>query len=405
MTFLSIAVSFYLFKNKVYPFEQAGDKIIEISNDLLTDEGNLVTPEIVNTSIHKINSKKLKRDYDHIAILAEDKDTTTLLGVKGNGSLSTEIKIGIVIDQITYEKKSQTIEVETIYNIEDSQRVTDILIQDERIFLSYVNVNDVGFAGLRIDEIIIEENQSIKNILIYQTSFTSPPYVINASGGKMAIDGNNNIYLGVGTFNKDYLIDEANQPFGKILVAKLNSNNETLKFKIHAIGTRNVQGLVWSKFFKQLIATEHGPQGGDEINLIKKKNYGWPHVTYGVPYGKENTEGLFADSGGARYGSHDDYQEPIFAFIPSIGIKSIEQMGPDQYTFPYWSNNFIITSTRGIFRSKIINDSFGYRMVFMEKLLECDSSDACRDLAISRTGIIFTNSMQIITRNKSSNGN
>lgn len=104
--------------------------------------------------------------------------------------------------------------------------------------------------------------------------------------------------------------------FGKILsFEKNNFLTEKLSPKIYSMGHRNPQGI--TKIDKMIFSVEHGPKGGDEINkIIKKKNYGWPKVSYGTKYAF-NKYNLSHENEG--------YEEPIFAFIPSIGISSINQ--------------------------------------------------------------------------------
>lgn len=99
------------------------------------------------------------------------------------------------------------------------------------------------------------------------------------------------------------------------------------------MGHRNPQGLYYDKEKNILIFTEHGPKGGDEINInmdIKNgiKNYGWPVASYGLPYNEFNlndeAEKKIANFA-KFYKSHSDYGfvEPIKFFNPAIGISEI----------------------------------------------------------------------------------
>ena len=95
-----------------------------------------------------------------------------------------------------------------------------------------------------------------------------------------------------------------------------------------------------------ILSAEHGPRGGDEINLIKfGNNYGWPISSYGEPYYKEkfykteNSKNSFF-----YYKNHSDYgfSEPVYAFVPSIGINQIIKV-PDSFSI-FWKNNYLVTS-------------------------------------------------------------
>ena len=74
-----------------------------------------------------------------------------------------------------------------------------------------------------------------------------------------------------------------------------------------------------TKIEESFFSVEHGPKGGDELNkIIKGKNYGWPKVSYGTQYEYE-------DSGKAYEVNHEEnqFEEPIFAFVPSVGISAL----------------------------------------------------------------------------------
>lgn len=72
--------------------------------------------------------------------------------------------------------------------------------------------------------------------------------------------------------------------------------------------------------------TEHGPKGGDEINIVTEGgNYGWPRVTYGTSY-----DALYWRGGGDMH-DHGQYVEPAYAFVPSIGINQAIEVGPPSH--------------------------------------------------------------------------
>jgi len=124
---------------------------------------------------------------------------------------------------------------------------------------------------------------------------------------------NNNLLISVGTPTHDSdVIDNLSQNveylYGKMLLLEnLENLNEKLSIKIFSLGHRNPQGL--TKINKVLFSTEHGPQGGDELNKIEQgKNYGWPNISLGTRYGGKSYDN--------KYGKK--YKNPIFSFSPSI---------------------------------------------------------------------------------------
>jgi len=91
---------------------------------------------------------------------------------------------------------------------------------------------------------------------------------------------------------------------------------------VYTYGHRNPQGLALNPSTNEIWETEHGPRGGDELNLIKKgENYGWPLVSYGINY-----DG--ADISGKK---HAGYKEPVFQWTPSIGACGLAYLTSDKY--------------------------------------------------------------------------
>jgi glucose/arabinose dehydrogenase len=101
---------------------------------------------------------------------------------------------------------------------------------------------------------------------------------------------------------------------------------------VYTLGNRNVQGLAVHPLTGDIWATEHGPMGGDELNILKKgANYGWPLVTYGVDYSGEivskETEGK-------------GFESPVTQWTPSIGICPAEFVAGE--SFPKWKDNLLV---------------------------------------------------------------
>jgi glucose/arabinose dehydrogenase len=103
--------------------------------------------------------------------------------------------------------------------------------------------------------------------------------------------------------------------------------------EIWSYGHRNPQGLAINPDTGALWETEHGPQGGDELNLIEKgKNYGWPVIGYGVNY----TVGTEIHK--TRY--HEGMEQPRAFFVPSIAIAGLAFYNGDK--FPNWKGNAFV---------------------------------------------------------------
>ncbi len=146
-----------------------------------------------------------------------------------------------------------------------------------------------------------------------------------------------------------------NSIFGKILFIDI----KTKDFEIFSKGHRNAQGL----FAKDdiILSTEHGPKGGDEINKIEfSKNYGWPIASYGKSYAKKDLKYL-------KSHKENGFQEPLYAFVPSIGISQLIIL-PDTFNSE-WQSSALITSLNGrsIYRVKFEDDNFD-KIIYVEKI-------------------------------------
>ena len=149
--------------------------------------------------------------------------------------------------------------------------------------------------------------------------------------GSSNIHLNDSIFFSLGTpekhISKNSPLAQSNDSmFGKILELKkedlrniINDKTNILKITPFSKGHRVPQGL--THLNNKIFSTEHGPKGGDELNLIiKGKNYGWPTVSYGTNYLKSNGGG-----GKAISVNHEikNFEEPLFSFIPSVGISAL----------------------------------------------------------------------------------
>ena len=174
------------------------------------------------------------------------------------------------------------------------------------------------------------------------------------SGGRMLMDGPEHLLVVTGDHSiYEWYLDEhpeerplapgADFHFGKLLRIELVSG----EVEIVAEGFRNPQGFARDAD-GNLWQTEHGPQGGDELNLLKPGlNYGWPHVTHGIQYG--NKVWPYSEV----QGRHDEFEKPIYAWIPRIGISNL--IVSDSRYFPLWKDDLLIASliTHSLYRVRL----------------------------------------------------
>jgi cytochrome c2 len=133
---------------------------------------------------------------------------------------------------------------------------------------------------------------------------------------------------------------EPDADYGKTLLIDL----ATREHRVFTMGHRNPQG-VYKAADGRVWLTEHGPQGGDELNLLRDNaNFGWPDVTYGTDYG------ITAWPRSKTPGRHDHFQQPAHAWLPSIGVSDVIEI--DSKLFPIWRGNLLAgsLSTRSLYR-------------------------------------------------------
>ena len=179
---------------------------------------------------------------------------------------------------------------------------------------------------------------------------------------------------------------ESTNLYGKVI--RINKNN--YKSEIISTGNRRPQGIIWDYEEQRLFLTDHGPRGGDEINLIKKnKNYGWPYSSIGIPYTKEqkkiNLENFNGSYNALNYPSSIKFEDPIYSFVPSIGISDIGKnfINGD---FDIWGNNFLIGSLkdRSVYS---VNISSSSQVKYAEKIY---IGERIRNISTSKKNILLS---------------
>lgn len=112
---------------------------------------------------------------------------------------------------------------------------------------------------------------------------------------------------------------------------------------VYSWGHRNPQGLALNPVTGDIWETEHGPMGGDELNIIGKgKNYGWPAITYGIDY---DGKPISADSVKAGM------EQPIIFWRPSIATSNLVFIKGDKY--PAWQNNLLVCGMKFLYLERL----------------------------------------------------
>lgn len=163
----------------------------------------------------------------------------------------------------------------------------------------------------------------------------------NRWGCRFIFDDNGLLYFTIGDMARAVDSQDPRKPSGKTF--RIHPNGKIPKGNpfvgiaaalpaIYTIGNRNVQGLAMHPVTRQIWATEHGPMGGDEVNILKKGgNYGWPIVTYGVDYSGDVV---------SEVTENERYQPPVVQWTPSIAVCPAEFVVGKQ--FEKWKHNLLV---------------------------------------------------------------
>ncbi|MFN3999580.1 PQQ-dependent sugar dehydrogenase [Algoriphagus sp.] len=144
---------------------------------------------------------------------------------------------------------------------------------------------------------------------------------------------------------------------------------------IWTYGNRNPQGLVYDKANNRIWEVEHGPMGGDELNLIEKgKNYGWPVITYGINYNGTPITDITEKEG---------MEQPKHYWVPSIATCGMTLVTSDKY--PTWKGNILVAALAKQHIARVEMDGTTY--VGEEKLLQ--DIGRVRQVAESPDGYIY----------------
>ena len=213
----------------------------------------------------------------------------------------------------------------------------------------------------------------------------------NASGSRIAFGLDGKIYLTTGAPFDDSSQD-LSSPYGKVL--RLNQDGsipadnpfvgqEGALGEIYSLGHRDQLGLTVHPVTGAVLAAEHGPNGGDEVNLILPgKNYGWPVATFGRAYdGSRQTDKPWEEG----------IELPIVLWIPSIAPSGLIIYNGDK--FPAWKGNLFAGSSRegeidgtGHLERVVFNDDLGE--LRRESLLT-GLHQRIRDVDVSPDGYIY----------------
>lgn len=178
-----------------------------------------------------------------------------------------------------------------------------------------------------------------------QTLFEVPDSLLvrkgNRWGSRFLFDRDGYLYFSIGDMARGEASQDAGKAPGKVYrIHPDGSIPEDNPYAgepgaleaIFTIGNRNVQGLDQHPATGAIWATEHGPMGGDELNILKKgANYGWPVISYGIDYDGDPVSDKTKQEG---------MEQPVVQWTPSIAVSAARFI--DSPLFPGWKTNLLV---------------------------------------------------------------
>ena len=201
---------------------------------------------------------------------------------------------------------------------------------------------------------ILENNSLTDQKIIYKADDI---YYSNNTvhyGTRIVFDKEGYLYFSIGDRGERNQAQLLDYPNGKIHRlhddGSIPKNNPFIQEKnaiksIWTYGNRNPQGLAIHPVSAIIFETEHGPRGGDELNILSSgKNYGWPEITYGKNYSGTTI---------TKYTHKEGMEQPVIHWTPSIAVCGIDFY--DGEVFKNWKNNLLVSSLKfeNLYRLKI----------------------------------------------------
>ncbi|EOW6643507.1 PQQ-dependent sugar dehydrogenase [Cronobacter muytjensii] len=259
--------------------------------------------------------------------------------------------------------------------------------ESRRVWLSYAEAGSDGKAGTAVGYgRLSDDMQRLEN---FKVVFRQQPKLStgNHFGGRMAFDGKGYLFIALGENNQRPTAQDLDKLQGKVV--RLTENGDVPKDnpfvgkpgarpEIWSYGIRNPQGLALNPWSQAMWLNEHGPKGGDEINLPEAgKNYGWPLATWGINY---SGEPISEAKGGEAPGT----EQPLFYWKVSPAVSGMAFYNADK--FPQWKNKLFIGALKD--QNLIQLSVNGNKVTEDGRLLEGENK-RIRDVRVGPDGFLY----------------
>lgn len=252
------------------------------------------------------------------------------------------------------------------------------------IYFSYASAEGEGSGGnTAIMRAKLTDNMLMEKQVLYKAS----PNTTKGQhfGSRIEFDNEGYLYFSIGERGeRDINPQDITRDCGKIYrlyddgrIPEDNPfvNSPNAKTAIYSYGHRNPQGMIKNPDTGEIWVHEHGPQGGDEINIVQKgKNFGWPVISYGINYDGTSFTDLTAKEG---------MEQPLFYWVPSIAPSGFAVVTSNKY--PDWKGNLLVGALKFEYLERLVLQN--NKVVKREKLFE--KIGRVRDVVQAPDGFIY----------------
>ncbi|GAB3394371.1 PQQ-dependent sugar dehydrogenase [Azotobacter armeniacus] len=259
--------------------------------------------------------------------------------------------------------------------------------EDRLVYLSYAEVGDDGKAGTAVGRGRLSEDR--RRLEDFRVIFRQQPKLSTGQhfGSRLVFDRDGHLFITLGENNRRSTAQDLDKLQGKLVRlypdGRVPEDNPFVgrpgvRPEIWSYGHRNQQGAALNPWSGRLWTHEHGPRGGDEINLPEPgKNYGWPLATHGVNYS-------FLPIPEARGKIVEGTEPPHYVWEKSPAITGMAFY--DAERFPAWQHSLFIgaLADRCVIRLELDGD----RIVHEERLLE-DLGSRIREVRLGPDGYLY----------------
>jgi len=259
--------------------------------------------------------------------------------------------------------------------------------ESRRVYLSYAEKGEGRMAGTAVGYGTLSSDA--KKLSDFTVVFRQLPKLSTGAhfGSRLVFDKQGHLFIALGENNQRPTAQDLDKLQGKIV--RLNpdgsvpadnpfTRKEGARPEIWSYGHRNQQGAALNPWSGELWTHEHGPRGGDEINIPKAgRNYGWPIATYGINYsGFAIPEAVGSSAPGTEL--------PIYYWKVSPAISGMAFYDTDR--FPAWRHSVFIGALKeqALIRLRLEGDN----VVHEERLLE-SRGERIRDVRVGPDGFLY----------------